>query len=77
MTFDHTIKTQEDVTRQIREVMRPAGKMKNAIVRLRINYPREWEALIDDNAIREFANESFEFQLIKFIKKCQWREVWN
>jgi exonuclease SbcD len=65
MTFDHTIETQEDVTGQIREVMQPAGKMKNAIVRLRISYPREWEALIDDNAIRDFANESFEFQLIK------------
>ncbi len=65
MTFDHIIETEEDITGQIREVMQPVGKMKDAIVRLRISYPRKWEALIDDNAIREFADESFEFQLIK------------
>ena len=65
ITFDHTIESQENVTENIKLSMRPLESMKDAIVRLRINYPKEWEALIDDGAIREHAKESFEFQLAK------------
>ena len=39
--------------------------MKDAIVRLVLEYPREWEALIDETALREYTSEAFEFHLIK------------
>ena len=39
--------------------------MKDAIVRMTIEYPREWETLIDEAALREIASEAFEFHLVK------------
>ena len=30
-----------------------------------IEYPRDWETLIDDAALREYAREAFEFHLVK------------
>jgi exonuclease SbcD len=35
------------------------------VVRLVIEYPRDWETSIDEAALRELAGESFEFQLVK------------
>ncbi len=40
-------------------------KLREAIVRLVINYPRELEPLIDEMALREFAKDAFEFHLIR------------
>jgi len=34
-------------------------------VRLTIEYPRDWEPLIDDAALREYAQDAFEFHLAK------------
>jgi exonuclease SbcD len=34
-------------------------------VRLTVAYPRDWEALIDDAALREYAQDAFEFHLVK------------
>ena len=39
--------------------------MKGAIVRLTVEYPRDWEALIDEAALREAASQAFEFHLVK------------
>jgi hypothetical protein len=39
--------------------------MKDAIVRLVAVYPRDWEALIDDPAIRRAAENAFEFHFIR------------
>ena len=30
-----------------------------------MEYPRDWEALIDDAALREYAQDAFEFHLVK------------
>jgi exonuclease SbcD len=30
-----------------------------------VEYPREWDALIDESALRKHAEEAFEFHLIK------------
>jgi DNA repair protein SbcD/Mre11 len=40
-------------------------KLADAIVRLVLEYPREWEALIDDTALREYLAKAFEFHLVK------------
>ncbi|MCK6539736.1 MAG: hypothetical protein L6Q26_06725, partial [Anaerolineales bacterium] len=34
-------------------------------VRLIVEYPREFDALIDESALRKFAEEAFEFHLVK------------
>lgn len=34
-------------------------------MRLTITYPREWENLIDDQAIRAYAADAFEFHIIR------------
>ncbi|MEJ2757574.1 MAG: exonuclease SbcCD subunit D [Anaerolineales bacterium] len=60
-----TIESDEQVTEQLRKVLPEPEAMRDAIVRLSIEYPRDWEALIDDAALREIAAESFEFHLVK------------
>jgi exonuclease SbcD len=59
------LKNQEDVTPQLIKALPHANKLENAIVRLIVEYPREWEALIDEAAIREYASGAFEFHFIK------------
>jgi DNA repair protein SbcD/Mre11 len=39
--------------------------MQDAILRMVIEYPREWEPLIDDNELRELTAGAFEFHLVK------------
>ncbi|MCI0556775.1 MAG: exonuclease SbcCD subunit D [Anaerolineae bacterium] len=40
-------------------------EISNAIVKLVVEYPREWDALIDESALRKFVSDAFEFHLIK------------
>ena len=39
--------------------------MSDAIVKLTVEYPREWDALIDESALRKYAEKAFEFHLVK------------
>lgn len=55
----------ERINEQIRSALPPPKQLKDAILRLVLEYPRDWEALIDDAALREYAEESFEFHLVK------------
>jgi exonuclease SbcD len=59
------LKSQEDVTGQVLKALPRADKLDNAIIRLVLEYPREWEALIDESALREYTSAAFEFHLIK------------
>ncbi len=59
------LKSQEDVTGQLLKALPHADKLEDAIVRLVLEYPRDWEALIDEAALREYASAAFEFHLIK------------
>jgi exonuclease SbcD len=59
------IKSQEDVTGQMQRCLPQATKLEGAIVRLVLEYPREWETLIDEVALRQYASSAFEFHLIK------------
>ncbi len=43
-------------------------EIKDAIIRMKIEYPQEWEALIDEAALRSQASDAFEFQLVKQSK---------
>ena len=59
------LKSQEDVTAQILRALPHTNKLEGAIVRLVLEYPRDWETLIDESALREYTSGAFEFHLIK------------
>jgi len=55
----------ENVTETLISVLPTPGALENAIVRLTVEYPREWDTLIDDAALRKHAEGAFEFHLVK------------
>ena len=59
------LESSEGITGQLRKVLSPLAQLKDAIVRLVLEYPREWEAMIDEAALREMAADAFEFHLVK------------
>ena len=58
------LKSQEDVTGQLLKSLPLADRLDGAIVRLVVEYPREWEDLIDEATVREYASGAFEFHII-------------
>ncbi len=59
------VESPEGVGDQLQGALPRAGQLKGAIVRLVVEYPREWESMLDENAIRAYAAEAFEFHLVK------------
>lgn len=57
--------SQEQINDHLRKALPSPEKMEAAIVRLTVEYPRDWESLIDDAALREYASSAFEFHLVK------------
>jgi len=55
----------ENVTARLIDTLPSLDILAGAIVRLVVEYPREWETLIDENTLREHLSESFEFHLVK------------
>jgi exonuclease SbcD len=60
-----TLDSQEGITDKIREALPPLDQLEDAIVRLVLDYPREWETMIDEAALREHTAGAFEFHLVK------------
>ncbi len=65
--IDRQVRLQSEtgITDRLRESLPPPEALSGAIVRLVIEYPRDWEALIDEAALREYTVDAFEFHLIK------------
>jgi len=59
------LESNEQVTDQLRRALPSMQEMEGAIVRLSLEYPRDWESLIDEAALREITSEAFEFHLVK------------
>ena len=59
------LEVSENITDNLKDVLPPKEKMKGAIVRLTVDYPRDFEKLIDDTALRAHTEEAFEFHLVK------------
>ncbi len=57
--------TQEDVTGQIHAVLPEPDQILDAVLRLTLEYPRDWETLIDEASLREYCSQAFEFHLVK------------
>lgn len=59
------LESDQNVTDQLLKSLPPEKDMQDAIVRLTLDYPRDWETLIDDAALREITAGAFEFHFIK------------
>jgi exonuclease SbcD len=59
------LESKEDIDQRLRGALPPKDQLVDAIVRLTIEYPRDWEPLIDDAALRDYAQDAFEFHLAK------------
>ncbi len=59
------LESQEGVTERLRAALPAAEKLQGAVVRLVIEYPRDWETLIDEAALREYTLGCFEFHMVK------------
>jgi exonuclease SbcD len=55
----------ENVTEALKNALPTPQEMSEAIVRLSVEYPREWDTLIDESALRKYTEGSFEFHFIK------------
>jgi exonuclease SbcD len=60
-----SVTERENVQETILKAMPSEKEIQDAIFRLVIRYPRDWEALIDEPAIRRKAEGAFEFHLIR------------
>lgn len=60
-----TLKSEKNVTEQLRKVLPSEDELEGAVLRLTLEYPREWETLIDDAALREMTALAFEFHYVK------------
>ncbi len=43
----------------------PEDELQDALVRLVLEYPRQWEPLLDEPALRQFTKSAFEFHLVR------------
>lgn len=59
------LRSNENVTESLKEALPSPKEMSEAIVRLSVEYPREWDTLIDESALRKYAENTFEFHLVK------------
>jgi exonuclease SbcD len=59
------LESDTDITGQLRNALPAVEQLEGAIVRLVLEYPREWEAQIDEAALREHTAGTFEFHLVK------------
>ena len=59
------LRSNENVTETLKDALPNPKEMSEAIVRLSVEYPREWDTLIDETALRKYTEDAFEFHLVK------------
>jgi DNA repair protein SbcD/Mre11 len=62
------LETEEDrvnLRERVQAVLPSQEQLEGAIFRLVLEYPREWEDLIDEGALRQYTAGAFEFHLVK------------
>ncbi len=57
--------SKDKITDQIKKALPSSDILRDAIIRLVLEYPRAWDPLIDESAIRELVKGSFEFHFVK------------
>jgi DNA repair protein SbcD/Mre11 len=65
--FDRSIElvSDQNVNDLLKAALPSPTRLKDAIVRLVVDYPRQWEMLIDEATLRAYAAPAFEFHLVK------------
>lgn len=60
-----TLTSDEAINHKLQEALPSQEDLEDAILRMVIEYQREWEALIDETTLRALAAPAFEFHLVK------------
>ncbi len=60
-----SLSSSDEATKQLIASLPSQKEMSGAIVRLVVEYPREWDTLIDETALRKHTAEAFEFHFVK------------
>jgi exonuclease SbcD len=60
-----SLQSGENVAESLKSALPKVREMDGAIVRLVVEYPREWDTLIDEPALRKYTEQAFEFHLVK------------
>ncbi|MCB9112109.1 MAG: exonuclease SbcCD subunit D [Anaerolineales bacterium] len=60
-----SLSSSENVTESLKEALPKPKEMSGAIIRLVVDYPREWDSLIDESALRKYTADAFEFHFVK------------
>jgi exonuclease SbcD len=60
-----TLESAENVTEVLKSALPTPDALEGTIIRLTVDYVREWDTLIDEPALRRHAEAAFEFHLIK------------
>jgi len=60
-----TLEAVDNVTEVLKSALPVVEQLEGAIVRLTVDYPREWDTLIDEPSLRRHAENAFEFHLVK------------
>jgi exonuclease SbcD len=55
----------ENVTEALKSALPSQRELEGAIVKLTVDYPREYDALIDEPALRKHTEKAFEFHLVR------------
>jgi exonuclease SbcD len=59
------LRSSENVTEFLKAELPKPKELSEAIIRLVVEYPREWDTLIDETALRKYAADAFEFHFVK------------
>jgi exonuclease SbcD len=59
------LESDQDINQTLQALLPGPSDMQDAILRMVIEYPREWEPLIDETALRDLTESAFEFHLVK------------
>ena len=60
-----TLTTPEKVLEQMQNALPPQADLAEAIVRLAVDYPREWDPYLDELALRKYTEAAFEFHMVR------------
>jgi exonuclease SbcD len=59
------VESSDDINGQIKSALPPEKQLVDAVTRLTLEYPRAWEPLLDEAAIRSMMDTTFEFHFHK------------
>lgn len=59
------LESDQGINQKLQDALPPEYKLKDAIVRMVVEYQRDWESLIDETALRTLTASAFEFHFVK------------